>query len=166
MALHHDKPRLDRLGQCFFPDLGISNTPWDWPQFLPQLKISNRGKVKLNAEEVCRVVQLMPFVLTMPRADRVEDWLQPTHFTKTALEDFDERDVKDFIPRLRVAFVLLAESNVAVFADERANDAESLDQLQTAVNAARAALGNLFGSTFARPNTHTSGSHLAEAEKL
>jgi hypothetical protein len=105
----------------------------------------------------------MPFVLTMPRADRVEDWLQPTHFTKTALEDFDERDVKDFIPRLRVAFVLLAESNVAVFADERAHDAESLDQLQTAVNAARAALGNLFGSTFARPNTHTSGSHLAEA---
>ena len=25
MALHHDKPRLDRLGQCFFPYLGISN---------------------------------------------------------------------------------------------------------------------------------------------
>ena len=79
-----------------------------------------------------------------------------------AVTDFEDRGINYFIPLLRNTFILLADSIKVVFADERLNDAASLEQLQAAVIAARTALRDVFGETFDRPNTHTSSAHLAD----
>jgi hypothetical protein len=136
-----------------------------WPE-LPALKLSKRQRAKLNAEQVCRVLQLLPFVLTSPRASdgRVEDWLKPTFFTKKALVDLEARVGRtSFIPLLRQAFVALAQSNALVFAEERPAGAEFLEELQTAVNATRTTMRHVFGSTFDRPNAHTTAAHVADS---
>jgi hypothetical protein len=80
-----------------------------------------------------------------------------------ALADFDERNIRNFIPLLRQAFILLASSNAVVFADERANDELSLTHIQSTVSAARTAMRNVYESHFDRPNTHTSNAHLADS---
>ncbi len=58
---------------------------------LPPLTLSRRQRVKLNAEEVCRVVQLLPFALTWPGHDRIGDWLERPMFTSAADSEMMDR---------------------------------------------------------------------------
>ena len=85
---------------------------------LPPLTLSRRQRVKLNAEEVCSVVQLLPFALTWPGHDRIGDWLERPMFTSVADSEMMDRCGPSYCALIRNAFLCLATSNVAVFAEE------------------------------------------------
>lgn len=135
-----------------------------WPNLpFQSLVLSSRQPVKLNAEEVCRVVQLLPFALTWPTNDRIGDWLQPTMFSASAATEIEHRCGTDYCARIRKAFLALATSNASVFAAQRETGSASLRALQTDIDTARQALQNMLGADMNRPNNHTTRAHLVDA---
>ena len=135
-----------------------------WPNLsLQSLVLSRRQRVKLNAEEVCRVVQLLPFALTWPSSDRIGDWLQPTMFSASAATEMQARCGTTYCAQIREAFLALATSNASVFAAQRETGSASLRALQTDIDTARQALQNILGADMNRPNSHTTRAHLVDA---
>jgi hypothetical protein len=144
----------------------LSNMTTPWSTELPTLVLSRRGRIKLDAEQVCRAVQLLPFALSWPRADRITDWLEPGMFSATARLELQDRLGSTFCSAIREAFVALAQSNATIFTDERPSGTDWLADLQQNVNAARETLCNVFGDTMNRPNTHTTVAHIADSADM
>jgi hypothetical protein len=134
-----------------------------WLEKFPPLKLSKREILKMNAEQVSRTIQLLPFALTWPAGDRIGDWLESNMFTVAAREGFEERVHGNFVVAIRNAFTLLAAANVIVFCDERVRDASYLEELQEAIDTALDSMKIIFGEVLNRPNTHTLSAHLADA---
>jgi hypothetical protein len=130
-----------------------------WKEKCPVLALSQRGKVKLNAEQVARVLQLLPFALSWPDNGRVGQWLNVKSFTKVAHADFQTRLGERFYPKILTAFISLAVSNTFVFCEERVNKPSWLNLLQNSIITARKQLREVFGPTMQRPNFHTTLAH-------
>ena len=75
-----------------------------WKEKCPVLALSQRGKVKLNAEQVARVFQLLPFALSWPDNGRVGQWLNAKSFTKSfaKVAHADFAFIQRFLLRLSV----------------------------------------------------------------
>ena len=116
----------------------------------------------MNAEQVCRAVQLLPFALCWPTRDRIGDWLEPGMFSDKADAELKARVGTGYCCELRRAFLLLATSNAAVFAESRASGTGSLVEMQEHVTASRQAFGTLFGTLLDRPNAHTTAAHMVQ----
>ena len=137
------------------------STPWE--EKLPSLALSKRERVKMNAEQVSRAVQLLPFALCWPTKDRIGDWLEPRMFSEKAHAELQARVGTGYCSELRRAFLFLATSNAAVFAESRASGTGSLVEMQSHVTASRQAFGTLFGTLLDRPNAHTTAAHMVQS---
>jgi hypothetical protein len=145
--------------------LALARLKTPWKTQLPPFELSRKGSVKMNAEQVCRVIQVLPFLLTAPSPHgdgRPREWLQKHMFTSEACAAFEAKIGSRFCTEVRLAFIAVAASNVMVFAEERTNDMCSLKELDESVRTARRTLQEVFGDTFERPNTHA-GLHLVDA---
>ena len=137
-----------------------------WSEKFPPLKLSKKNRLKMNAEEISRTIQLLPFALSWPAGDRIGDWLEERMFTAAARTGFEELNVGNAPTSIRQAFILLAAANVAVFGEERANDEASLNDIQQRIDAAIVAMTSIFGQVLIRPNTHTLSAHLVDAARM
>jgi hypothetical protein len=147
--------------------LARMKTPWKYK--LPDPALSQQGNVKMNAEQVCKFVSILPFLLSSPDTQgdgRPREWLRVTMFTEAARQEFTSRLGEGFCACIRKAIQSLAESNALVFTEERLNDSSSLLKLEKTIRDTRRVLTKVFGTQLlARPNTHT-GVHLPYAADL